>query len=105
MHHFLSSVVTKDIEVATSDVPVVVVVELREGIFNANNEISLSLEDLEAASFLPDHFDCICGCNAFLDFYSAFSWPVLPFLFSFQAFLAFFFLFLPFPSSSFLLFT
>ena len=61
----VSCVVTTDNEVPTSNV---VVVELCEGPLNADNVLSTWLEDLEAASLLPDHFDCLGGCDALLTF-------------------------------------
>ena len=94
----VSCIVTTDNEVPTSDV---VVVELCEGPLNNDEVLSTWLEDLEAAGLLLDRFDCL-GSDAFLTFLQLSSWPILPFLFSFQAFLVFFFLFLLFPFSSYL---
>ena len=62
----VSCIVTTDNEVPTSDV---VVVELcEEGPLNNDEVLSTWLEDLEAAGFLLDCFDCFGGCDAFLTF-------------------------------------
>ena len=89
----VSCIVTTDNEAPTSDV---VVVKLCEGPLNNDEVLSTWLEDFEAASLLPDRFDCLGSCDTFFTFLQLSSWPIL---FSFQAFLASFFLFLLFPSS------
>ena len=90
----VSCIVTTGNEVSTSGV---VVVELCEGPLNDDEVLSTWLEDLEAAGLLPDRFDCLGSCDAFFDFSSAFFLANSSLSFSFQAFLASFFLFLLFP--------
>jgi len=79
----------------------VAVVELCEDI-NINDEISTLLEDRKAASLLPDHFDCLCNCDAFLDFSSTFFFANSSFSFLFSSISRFF---LSFSSFSFFFFS
>ena len=79
----------------------VAVVELCEGPLNANNVLSTWLEDLEAASLLPDRFDCLGGCDDLLTFLQPSS-QLLFFLFKPFSLLSFFSSFSFLFSSSFL---